>query len=559
MAFVPYSIRHDGYLGYNDEAPGYIPSWERNKSQRGNSIDPSYLNEAKDNNLTINAKHLRVSLLDTDKLVKVNELKEVTNPIIFQGGNIPTVDGLLSNEIFGITRNDRANTCAYIDMGDSFLNPEVYKTWTKLDKNIIAIVHGTSYFKLDGHGKLIEDPEGETGLRFLKKVFQKINISRTTSLRRDANVNFIEACQRNPEGVWISKMIVIPAYYRDVDTSKKGKLQVGELNELYRNLIIASRSLKETSDYGLDMGESVRGRIQQIIVQIFDWFGTGTTVGGETTGPNIPGKIGVLRRSVMSKTTDYASRLVITGPELKYDKIEDMMSTLDYSAVPLSATLSTFMPFIIFSVKRYFENALSGGKDIPTYDKNGEYNGSVPVKDYQTQFSEDRIKKEIKRFMEGFSNRLIPVEVEGMDGKKYRLRFKGIRGKPEDFAKGINQANNLYQRDLVWVDIFFMAAVEVTQDKHILITRYPIDSIYNQFVSKVNVNSTNEKEPMIVDGKFYKYYPKIRQEDIGKNTSNMFVDTMQMSNLYLKGLGGKAIIEIASEYNKNLSNCWKPK
>ena len=43
---------------------------------------------------------------------------------------------------------------------------------------------------------------------------------------------------------------------------------------------------------------------------------------------------------------------------------------------------------------------------------------------------------------------------------------------------------------------------------------------------------------MIVDGKFYKYYPKVRQEDIGKNTSNMFVDTMQMSNLYLKGIGG---------------------
>ena len=45
---------------------------------------------------------------------------------------------------------------------------------------------------------------------------------------------------------------------------------------------------------------------------------------------------------------------------------------------------------------------------------------------------------------------------------------------------------------------------------------------------------------MIVNNTFYKYYPKIRQEDIGKNTSNMFVDTMQISNLYLKGIGGKS-------------------
>ena len=478
LAFVPYSIRHDGYLGDNDENPNHIPSWERNWSQKGNTIHPSYLNEAKNDDLSMKANHLRVSLLDTDKLVKVNDLKEITNPIIFQGGNIPTSDGLLSNEIFGITRYDRANTCAYIDLGDYFLNPEVYKTWSRLDKNIISIVHGTSYYKLDGQGKLVEDPEGNTGLRFLRKIFQQISIKRTTSLRRDANVNFIERCQDNPEGVWINKLIVIPAYYRDVDTSKKGKIQVGELNELYRNLIIATRSLKETTDYGLDMGESVRGRIQQILVQIFDWFGTGTTVGGEVTGPNIPGKVGVLRRSVMSKTTDYASRLVITGPELKYDKVEDMMSTLDYSSVPLAATLSTFMPYILFSVRRYFENALSGGKEIPLIDaKTGEYKGTIPVKDYQTQFSEERIKKEIKRFMEGFSNRLIPVEIEGMDNKMHRLRFRGYRGTPEQFEKNIGQPNNLYQRDLVWMDIFFMAAVEVTEDKHILVTRYPINLI----------------------------------------------------------------------------------
>ena len=476
MAFVPYSIRHDGYLGDNDENPNHIPSWKRKRNRLINppKINLRAINEAKEDNLSMNAKHIRVSLLDVDKLVKINELKEVTNPIIFQGGNIPTVDGLLSNEIFGITRNDRANICAYIDLGDYFLNPEVYKTWSKLDKNIIAITHGTSYFRLDGQGKLVEDPEGETGLRFLRKIFDKINISRTTSLRRDANVNFIEACQKNPSGVWISKMLVIPAYYRDVDTSKKGKLQVGELNELYRNLIIAAKSLKETSDYGLDMGESVRGRIQQIIVQIFDWFGTGTTVGGESTGPNIPGKVGVLRRSVMSKTTDYASRLVLSGPELKYDRIDDMMSTIDYSSVPLSATLSTFMPYIVFAVKRYFENALTGNKSIPVYDKEGNLTGMVDIKDYQTQFSEDRIKKEIKRFMEGFSNRLVPVEVEDVNGKMHRLRFKGFIGRPEDFAKGVGVANNLYERDLVWVDVFYMCAVDVTKDKHILVTRYPI-------------------------------------------------------------------------------------
>jgi hypothetical protein len=38
--------------------------------------------------------------------------------------------------------------------------------------------------------------------------------------------------------------------------------------------------------------------------------------------------------------------------------------------------------------------------------------------------------------------------------------------------------------------------------------------------------------------KVYKRFPKIRQEDIGSNTSNMFVDTFHMSNVHLGSIGG---------------------
>lgn len=51
-----------------------------------------------------------------------------------------------------------------------------------------------------------------------------------------------------------------------------------------------------------------------------------------------------------------------------------------------------------------------------------------------------------------------------------------------------------------------------------------------------------ETEPMIlniIETKYYPRYPKIRQEDIGKDTSNMFIDTLNLSNLMLNGIGGK--------------------
>lgn len=43
---------------------------------------------------------------------------------------------------------------------------------------------------------------------------------------------------------------------------------------------------------------------------------------------------------------------------------------------------------------------------------------------------------------------------------------------------------------------------------------------------------------MVVGNRFYKNYPYIRQEDIGSNTSNRFIDTLNISNLYLDGIGG---------------------
>ena len=94
------------------------------------------------------------------------------------------------------------------------------------------------------------------------------------------------------------------------------------------------------------------------------------------------------------------------------------------------------------------------------------------------------------------------------------------------------------KRDMTWCDIFYMAAIESVKDRCVLITRYPIDSYFNQFPSRVKVSSTVETEPMVLNNTFYPKYPKIRQEDIGKDTSNKFVDSLNVSNLMLNGIGG---------------------
>lgn len=484
---------------------------------------------------TNEVKHLRVNLIDPDKLVQVNELQEITNPVYFIRNNIPTSDGLFSNEIFGITKYDRANTFAYIDLGGVFINPLIYKMWCKIDSNIKACIHGTKYFIINNDGQLEENIDGDCGIEFLKANIDKIKLKRTNSRQREMRVKFVEKYLGTPE-MFITKFIVCPPYYRDVST-EQGHTSVVQVNDLYRSLLISVRALKDAADYGLNLNDATRGRIQETLAQIYDWFGSGTTVGGEKTTNVIPGKTGVLRRAVMSKTTDYASRLVLSAPELKVEKMEDLTADLDYSYLPLASACVNFLPFVIYNVRRFFENEFSGDAVIPVInnDKSIEY---LHPKDYQEEFSDERIRKEINRFLTGFSNRFIPIEVPTIEGRTVRLRFKGYQTSAEDFAKNDIGKMPIMERDLTWCDILYQAAVESVKDRHILITRYPIDTYFNQFPTRVRVASTIKTEPMVIGNTFYKNYPYIRQEDIGMNTSNIFVDSLNISNLYLDGIGG---------------------
>lgn len=53
----------------------------------------------------------------------------------------------------------------------------------------------------------------------------------------------------------------------------------------------------------------------------------------------------------------------------------------------------------------------------------------------------------------------------------------------------------------------------------------------------MHIASTIETEPMVINGKFYKWYPKIRQVDIDSNTSNKFIDTCSILNPYCGLMG----------------------
>ena len=476
--------------------------------------------------------NLKFEILDQEKFIKENNLKEVKNPVLFSGRNQPTADGLLSNEIFGITQEERSGIYAYIDLKENFIQPYFFKIWLKIDRNLRACVYETQNFIIDNNGYLVPDDNGNTGLKWLYANRNKLNFKNT---KKDTILNaLIDA--RKKDKLFTSKLIVIPPYYRDVDTSKGGKVGVGEINKLYISLLNSVKALSESQMFGFEMIGGTRGRIQDILTQIYNWFTVGESViGGEHTGSGLFKKFGLLRRSVMSKTTDNSARLVISAPNINANSIKELMVDMDYSAAPLSAALVVAYPFVIHELHNFFMNEFGGKTRYPVL-----YRGkltTVELANPLLEFSDDRFDAEMNEFIHGYSNRFKPVQVPNTEGLDVRLRFKGYSITAEQYTNGMRENGKMIERDLTWVDIFYMVAVAATEDKVAIITRYPVDSYFNQLYTRIHVSSTIKTEPMVINGKFYPWYPHIEQKDIGSNTSNKFIDTLSMANPYCVLMG----------------------
>lgn len=484
---------------------------------------------------------LVIDLLDPNRFIKVNELSEVSNPLFFNRNNQPTSDGLLSNEIFGITTTERRETYAYINLTEDFIHPLYYKRWCKVDSKVRDCVHGTKTFIINASGELEENENGKNGIKFLKDNIKEIKWkNENNSIKRGEIISFLKY---KKDQAFMKDLIVIPVFYRDIQ-STGGKTSVGEVNTLYTQIITGIRSLKESKEYGFSLSAANRGRIQELIVSLYDYFGSGTTIAGQDAGGLLPGKLGAIRRTVIGKTSDYGSRNVITAPELKVSSMDDLMVDLYHSAIPLSTVMVNFYPYMMFHVRRFFDNEFGGDYTYQYIDTKTKELISIKVKDPQINFSDDRITKEMDRFIHGYANRLIPIEVPTVEKtpRPVYMRFKGVQIDNKEYQEklkaGVMDQMPIADRRLTWCDVFYIAAMQFAESKVTLLTRYPIDSYYNQFPTMTRVASTVQTEPMVINGEFYKFYPKIREEDIGSDTSVMFKDSINTCNAHLDSVGG---------------------
>lgn len=467
-----------------------------------------------------------IDLYDSAEMTRQNDLKPVTDPIMFVRGSIPSPNGLVSTDIFGVSMRDRKETFAYIDLHGIFLQPYIYKLLKRIDRNFEACVHGSKTFKIVD-GKLSEDETGSNGIEFLYDNWSKFKFESTDIAgSRELRVHVLKNYTKNE--LFTRYWIVMPAFYRDVnfENMDSGKISHrSEINDKYTKLIRLSAML-ESSGGGFDFVlMSTKAKIQDTLVEIYDFLKS-----------KLAKKEGMLRRNLLGKSTDYASRCVISAPTFHANTPEEMPIDYYHTGVPLSHVCSMFSPFIVAWIRNKFRQLFeTSSVKFPVKTKDGVV--MYEVEDPANYFNDELIKKEIDNFIKNFHDRFklfkVPAKSPTGESKMIEVMMNGREFDPKNPTAGAT-----LNRPLTWCDILYQAAVAVTADKCVYITRYPISDYFSVFPTQIFVMSTHNTIAVNTGDMTYNHYPDIDLNKTREEISISFIDTVRMSNTYLLGLGG---------------------
>ena len=464
---------------------------------------------------------MKIDLMDVERLIRTNGLegKEVTNPILFEAGNIPTPDGMLSLEIFGMTSKERRENYAYVSLHDYFIHPYIYKILLRLDRKIEAVVKGTRNFIITEDGQLVENENGSNGCTWLYKNWDKIKFKRNDSNVRNERINLIEAYGKNV--LFVKRWIIIPAFYRDVNFQNvdSGKVSHNELTDLYCKLLRFTNMVAATSEFSF-MTSANKGKVQDTLVEIYDYF-----------KHKLEKKNGLIRKSLLGKTIDYGVRAVIAAPEFRNNRYDDNIVDFTHCAIPVSMICTLFYPFMLHELRNFFNEQYEmlnyKIEDLSEYNK--KLAGSADLLDFNFYYSDDYFKKLMDNFTRTYDDRFKKIEIPLRQEQPHPIYYK-IKLQKEDGTEII--------RDMTITDVLFIVANRAAADKHVFLTRYPITNHLGSFASKINISSTTQTERLIYNGVLYKHYPKVDLNMSSVEVSTYFYDVLKLSNVLLKQLGG---------------------
>lgn len=463
----------------------------------------------------VKERGLWLNLMNVDDFIKVyNITTPVTNPIMLSNG-VPTSNGILSYEIFGTSQEDRKNRFSYIDLHGHYMNPMAALKLGSYDRKLYDCLFSNGKYRLEKDGTLVKDDEGQSGPEFLYSIWNKVKVKEKSTIITKEVEEFYSA---DRDDLFITKFPVIPPFTRDINThTNSSSKSTALINSMYNSIISYTISINQYTDTFTNMTYVTQSRVQQLLVDVYKHLMVEKLKGQ-------PAKFGMISRYMMGKDVRFAARLVISAPILHKNSLEEVQVKFGYATVPLTYVLSCFYPFIVYEMKRFFDaNFIEGGK-VPVVVSADQKDITVQQFEFSESFDEVYITKLINRFVNSPSSRfdkvMSPPTIN--DGKSYPMVLVG------KYLKD----NTTIQRTMTITDLMYIVATEAVKDKHVYVTRYPLDNSNGQWPGRILISSTIKTAPVAIGNKVYEHYPIIEGDP-----SNSFVDTLQFSNVMIGPMG----------------------
>lgn len=492
-----------------------------------------------------------IDLLDINDFIIKGGLQPVLSSSLYsRNSSEPDPDGLLSYKIFGMPGTDaRRFTYGYIDLNAKFVHPKVYKDLITLKREIYRdIINGVGAFTVeDGELKRVISETGSmniekgskvgTGIDFLYSVWDKLSFKITpdTAQQTKEIKEFLSLLKKDE--VFITKWLVMPAFYRDVDLRTNRR---NEYNAYYIKLIEYASMIKASSAmFQIFSTTDAHRKIQATLNDIYNQFVLN----------RIGGSKGFIQNSVIGKTTEYSARLVISAADFNSASPKDTECSFTHSAVPLFAVLKIFLPFISYGLKQFFKTYLGSSNFIFSRDpKTGKQIRHEIDPTFEDILSVKNLQKLVTRFEESKYQRIMPVTIRTVDKQDIPIAY--FTGENVlNTAVGTDDgwlAEHKYDfcRPLNWTELFYIIAQDTVSDKVCYITRYPIEdynSIYPTFINIIP--SKLHKKLRLENGRYYPRFPdfsNIKRKEIREVPQSvlntLFPDTLRLFPAYLAQL-----------------------
>lgn len=452
-----------------------------------------------------------INIYNMNRVAEVNHLRRIVNPISLNMDRTPTEEGLFSFEIFGKPGSpERKITCAYIELYHKFLHPSYYKVLLQLNKNFERVVDGSRTFSVDKKGDLVEDEKGGTGLQWLynnwnKLVFkaQRPSAEETDDISemRIKRVSMLTNSLRDE--IFMNKFPVMAPFYRDINFQKisSGVIMKDEVNNYYTKLINLASALQDSRSTIQIINSTTEVNIQNTLLELYEYLES-----------KLAKKDGIIHNKLLSKAIDYSSRSVISAAPYNSSSYKNTFASYTHAGIPIAHCCSNFYPFLIRELERTFTESFSLWSELPDID---------PM--FRQEFTTNKIEKMIKRFIHDTHYRTSFLTAPSK--KKGEVVYLSMKGPVVTPTYGPENRTTL-------LDLFFIIISNIVRDKHIYITRYPVDNYQNLSPMKINVLTTETVyENIFNDLKMFPKYDPINDKDI------RFIDTVIMSGSYLASMG----------------------